>query len=239
MPLLDHLHGPLAGARHWESFHGGWAYEMMAALNRDLLPEGYFAEAQVHVGSQVEVDVASFEEKDPASWSQGNGGVAVQTWAPPLATLVMPAVFPDELEVQVFKKEGGPTLVAAVELISPGNKDRPETRRLFASKCASYLQAGIGLVIVDVVTERPGNLHNELIDLIQQADVFRLAPEPALYTVAYRPSRQSSGDQIEIWPTSLAVDEPLPTVPLCLRGGPAVPLDLEATYMEVRQRSRL
>jgi hypothetical protein len=237
MPLLDHFRGPLSDARHWESFHGGWAYEMMAALNRDLLPEGYFAEAQVHVGSQVEIDVASFEEKHSASWSQGNGGLAVQTWAPPVATLIMPAVFPDELEVQVFRKEGGPTLVAAVELISPGNKDRPETRRLFAAKCATYLQAGIGLVIVDVVTERPGNLHNELVDLIEQAGSFRLSP--SLYTVAYHPVRRQTGDQIDIWPTSLELGQLLPTVPLCLRGGPAVPLDLEATYMEVRQRSRL
>ncbi len=49
MPLLDHFRSPLSDARHWESFHGGWAYEMMAALNRGLLPEGYFAEAQVHI----------------------------------------------------------------------------------------------------------------------------------------------------------------------------------------------
>ena len=32
----------------------------------------------------------------------------------------------------------------AIELASPGNKDRPETRRAFAAKCASYLARGIG-----------------------------------------------------------------------------------------------
>jgi hypothetical protein len=163
----------------------------------------------------------------------------VQTWAPPVATLDMPAVFPEELEVQVFRKEGGPTLVAAVELISPGNKDRPETRRLFAAKCAAYLQTGIGLIIVDVVTERPGNLHNELIDLVKQAESFKISGDPSLYSVAYRPSRRPTGDHIEIWPIPLAIGQSLPTMPLSLRGGPTVPLDLEATYMDVRQRSRL
>jgi len=44
--------------------------------------------------------------------------------------------------------------VAAIELVSPGNKDRPETCRLFAAKCVAYLTRGIGLVVIDIVTER-------------------------------------------------------------------------------------
>lgn len=213
---------------------------MTAALNGGILPSGYFAEAQVHVGSPVEVDVASFEEgEERVNGPESNGGVAVQTWAPAVATLVMPALFPDDIEVRVFRQEGGPTLVAAVELVSPGNKDRLEARRSFAAKCASYLQAGIGLVVVDVVTERSGNMHNELLTLLEKPEVFRLAPEPALYTIAYRPSRKESGDQIEIWPVPLELGQALPTMPLALRGGPTVALDLEGSYMEARQRSRL
>ena len=42
-------------------------------------------------------------------------------------------------------------MVAAIELVSPGNKDREETRSAFAAKCAGYLQAGIGLVVIDIV----------------------------------------------------------------------------------------
>jgi hypothetical protein len=238
MPLLDHFHPPLADARHWESFHGAWAYEMMGTLNRGVLPPGYFAEAQVHVGL-VEVDVPTFAEDNASAWPAGNGGVAVKTWAPPATALVMPAVFPDEIELRVFRQEGGATLVAAVELVSPSNKDRPETRRLFAAKCASYLQARIGLVVIDVVTERSGNMHHELLDLLRQSAAFRLDPEPSLYTVAYRPSRTATGEQIEIWPTALAIGQPLPTMPLALRDGPTVPLELESAYMEARQHSRL
>ena len=241
MPLLDHFHPPLSTARHWESFHAAWATEIMAALNRGLLPPGYFAEAQVHVGSRVEVDVASFQRGGPAPQADDNGGgVAVQTWAPPVATLVMPAVFPDEIEVQVYSSVGGSTLVAAVELISPGNKDRPETRRAFAAKCAGYLQMGIGLVIVDIVTERQANLHDELIGLLDQADTFRFPEAASLYAAAYRPVRtEARGDQVELWPTPLAVGQALPTLPLSLRGSVTLPLQLEASYEETRRRSRL
>ena len=239
MPLLDHFHPPLSLSRHWESFHASWATEMMAALNRGVLPPGYFAETQVHIGSRVEIDVASFEQEDPTS-TIVDGGVAVQTWSPPLATLVMPTVFPDEIEVQVFSTATGATLVAAIELVSPGNKDRPETRRAFAAKCASYLQMSIGLVIVDIVTGRQANLHDELVRLLEQPEIFRFTPDSPLYSVAYRPVRRDpGGDQVELWPIPLAIGQTLPIMPLALRGAMTVPLDLEATYVEARQRSRM
>ncbi|HMB02466.1 MAG TPA: DUF4058 family protein, partial [Isosphaeraceae bacterium] len=213
MPLLDHFHPPLAPTRNWESFHALWAGAIVERLNRVILPEGYFAETQVHVGGRVEVDVASFHHPETAPESEPEGGnVAVATWAPPKTTLSMPAVFPDEIEVQVFRSSGGATLVGAVELISPGNKDRPEARRAFAAKCASYLQLGIGLVIVDIVTERQANLHDELVQLLQQAETF-LFPSPAsLSAVAYRPVRRNpADDRIDLWPMPLAIGQHLPT----------------------------
>jgi hypothetical protein len=74
----------------------------------------------------------------------------------------MPAIFPDDFQVQVFSSVAGPTLVAAIELVSPGNKGRAESRRAFAAKAAAYLQRGIGLIVVDIVTTRHANLHDEL-----------------------------------------------------------------------------
>jgi hypothetical protein len=73
------------------------------------------------------------------------------------------AVLTDVIEVQVFSTSAGPILVGAVELVSPANKDRASHREAFVTKCASYLQQGIGLVIADVVTERRANLHAELL----------------------------------------------------------------------------
>jgi hypothetical protein len=148
-------------------------------------------------------------------------------------------VFPDDIEVQVFATITGATLVAAIELVSPGNKDRPDTRQAFVAKCLTYLTRGIGLIVVDIVTNRLANLHNELMAMIRGGERFLLAASPVTYAVAYRPSRQPSGDQIEVWPRLLPLGQALPVLPLALRNAGMVPVDLEATYTEARDRSRL
>ena len=242
MPLLDHFRPPISQMRFWESFHTAWTAALMEYLNGEVLPPGYFAQAQVHVGSRVEVDVATFEENAAGALS-ANGGAAILTapaYAPAAAALTMPLLFADEIEVQVFADRTGPTLVGAIELVSPGNKDRPEARRAFVAKCFSYLSQGIGLVVVDIVTERTANLHNELVRQMGLAEPY-LLPEPTgLYAVAYRPLRQSQGgDQADLWPAPLALGQPLPVLPLGLRNAGCVPVDLETTYGEARVRSRL
>lgn len=241
MPLLDHFHPPLYPQRRWESFHSLWAAEIVAALNGAVLPEGYYAETQIHLGGRVEVDVATMEQ--PLSRSGPRNGPATLTaapWAPPAPALVMPALFPDEIEVEVYGGATGAHLVGAIELVSPRNKDRPEARRAFAIKCACYLQMGVGLIVVDVVTDRLANLHNEMTQLLQQPEQYRLAGEGGPYVVAYRPARrEGAGDEIDIWPLALAVGQPLSVMPLALRNGPTLPVDLEVTYTEARAKSRL
>src|SRR6476619_1722054 len=103
MPLLDHFHPPVSDRRSWEGFHGLWAAALVEKLNRDVLADEYYADMQVHVGSQVEVDVATLGESRGAG--QGGTGAATgaaRAWAPPATNLVVPAVFPDDIEVQVF-----------------------------------------------------------------------------------------------------------------------------------------
>jgi hypothetical protein len=243
MPLLDHFHPPLLGQRRWESFHSFWATAIAMNLNTRL-PKYYFAEVQVTIGPRIEVDVATLEsQEEPVAQDTalGNGGVAVaaEVWAPPVATLQLPAVFPDEIEVRVFNGEGGPKLVAAVELVSPGNKDRDDARRAFAAKCLSYFQAGVGVVVVDIVTSRLANLHDELIDLMKLPETLGYPHEGSLYAVAYRPLRQNGTDRIDVWPAPMAVGQTLPTLPLAVRGLGCLRLELEASYSEARKVSRL
>jgi hypothetical protein len=124
--------------------------------------------------------------------------------------------------------------------VSPGNKDRPETRRAFAAKCAAYLQAGIGLLIVDIVTDRHANMHDELIDLLRQPEQFAFPSDALLYATSYWPHRLKPGDdRIDIWTAALTLGEALPTMPLALRRGPTLPVELEATYTEARSKGRL
>lgn len=240
MPLLDHFHPPLSDTRHWESFHARWAAAIADELNEKLLPAGYYAEEQVHVGGRVEIDVATFE-RERARNSEGPGGtatLAVAAWSPPEADLTIPATFPDIIEVLVFDSESGPTLVAAVELVSRGNKDRADARRAFAAKCAAYLQQGIGLVVVDTVTSRQANLHDELI-LLMDDRADHLMGDDLLYTVGYRPGVRKEMPQIEIWRRPLSVGQPLPTMPLFIGKAGTLPLDLELTYSDARHRRRM
>jgi hypothetical protein len=166
MPLRDHFHPPLSIRKSWEVIHGGWAFVIAQRLNSEVLPSGYESEQQVHRGTRVEIDVAAFEHTQGAELfgddrENGTVATAVRAYAPPAPLIEGEVAFtdPDLFEVQVFKSEGGWKLVAAIELVSPSNKDRAANRRSFATKIASYLQQGVSVAVVDVVTNRIANLH--------------------------------------------------------------------------------
>jgi len=242
VPLLDHFHLPLYPRYPWESFHSYWAAAIGGHLNR-ILPRRYQALIQTHLGPQIEADVAEFERPPNPGDEQSNngpgGGVAVETYAPPVTTMVMPAVYPDDLEVEVRDMRDDARLVAVVELVSPRNKDRPDARRAFAAKCAAYLQRGIGVLTADTVTTRQANMHNELVQLLEWDERFLLPAETSLAAVAYRPARRGDANEIDVWAVPLVIGEALPILPLALLGTRAIPLDLETTYTEARLQARL
>ena len=64
--------------------------------------------------------------------------------APPTPGLAVAVEWPsvDEVRVEVFADDGDPRLAAAIELVSPRNKDRTRARAAFAAKCADYLRRG-------------------------------------------------------------------------------------------------
>jgi hypothetical protein len=240
MPLLDHFHPPLCERRHWEGFHSRWAGALADVLNGGGLPQNLFAEPAVHIGGQAQVDVATLES-EPLTTANGSRATATRTQSAktvPVPTWVVPAVFLDSFEVKVFSTEAGPTLVAAIELVSPSNRDRPQTRRAFAVKCASYLTQGIHLIVADIVTNRAANLHNEIMSLMETTN-FRLPPESKLYSVAYRPVLRDSREEIDIWPATYSIGECLPTLPLYVSADFAVQVDFEAAYQETCQKLRL
>jgi hypothetical protein len=221
MPLLDHFHAPLYPARHWESFHAQWLASIVDILN-ERLPRHYFAEALVRTGNRIEEDIITF-----AAFAETE--VSMEMPLP-----ANPGIF----ELQVFNQEGGNRLVAAIEMVSPANKDRPETRRTFATKCASLIYSGVGLMIIDIVTSRLGQMHNEFIRLMEKGDEY-LMPDGPLYAIAYRPYLGRDEGRCEMWPAPLAVGQPLPTLPLPLDRGQYISVPLEATYMEACQKLRL
>ena len=210
-----------------------------------ILPDQFVAEPRVHLGSQVEIDIATFATDDFLSnhgeAGDNSGGVATAVWAPAQPSLAVESELPDcdEYEVRVYDRERGRRLVAAVELVSPANKDRPEHRRLFVAKCAALLQQHVSVVIVDVVTIRDFNLYADLLEMLQQRDPALGTQPPNLYAVACRYHESHNKWLLETWNHPLTVGQPLPRLPLWLTDSFAVPLDLEETYEQTCRDLRL
>jgi hypothetical protein len=143
-----------------------------------------------------------------------------------------------DVEVAVAAIDPAPALfverdgrfVAAVELVSPRNKDRPVARATYLSRYAGYLIEGVHLLLVDV-HRRPAGF--SFADGIAQE--LRIENQPSLpptLAVSYRVGEPAAtgGRLLAIWRRSLAPGERLPTLPLHLQVDLAIPVDLEATY---------
>jgi hypothetical protein len=231
MPLRDHFRSPLDDTTCWEGFHGQWPAVIVQHL-RHRLPAGYVAEPRVHSGSQVEIDVAAFEKDESPSapaLGEGNGGVATAVWSPPQPSVAVETALPDYdgYEVRVYDARRGRRLVAAVEIVSPANKDRPEHCNVFVAKCATLLLKGVAVSIVDLVTVRRFNLYADLLALIGHSDPTLGAEPPPLYAASCRWVAKGTRKLLETWSHVLAVGQPLPTLPLWLAEDVSVPLDLE------------
>jgi hypothetical protein len=227
MPLLDHFHPPLHGPRRWEGFHHAWATVIAQHLNHGILPPDYFAEPEIGV------------ETHPDG---GNIGTVTAVWSPPRPRIAAKVDFArlDSYEIRVYQDLGGAELRAAIELISPANKDRKGSRQTFAAKCAGYLKHGVAVVIVDIVTARRANLHAELFDTLAVKGRRAAWHSPSgLYAAAYRPVTTRKSPRVEVWPEALALGESLPVMPLWLSLDLCVPVRLEESYVDTCQSLRI
>ena len=241
MPLLDHFHEPVLSESPWPSFHVQWATFLVGQLNRLLPSPRYLAQANIHLGQQVEADVAELEATDGLQHSVNgsNGDLAVKTLAVPPALMTMPATFPDDLEIQVSDRRSGRAIVGVIELVSPGNKDRAESRDDFGQKCAAYLRQGIGLVVIDLVSDRLFNLHNNLVRAMHQKSSLLLHDETNVYANSYRPAHRQDESVIDVWSFLLEIGKPLPVIPFGIRGHSPIMLDLEASYEQTCRNANL
>jgi Protein of unknown function (DUF4058) len=75
-----------------------------------------------------------------------------QHWQPSPPTQVVPfaSAMMEQVEVGIFSSEQSTKLIGAIEIVSPANKDRPSQREVFVTKCQSYLEQGVGLIVIDV-----------------------------------------------------------------------------------------
>jgi len=238
MTLRDHFHAPLADFASWEEFHCAWPGFMMARLNAILPPE-YRSGVRVRLGSAVEIDLGAYEHEEPMTTDDGPGGGTAVAWAPARPSLLLDTEepVPPEYEVRVYDERRGRRLVAAVEIVSPRNKGRGESRGAFVSKCHALLRQGVCVAIVDPVTERSANLYAELAGSLGAARPA-VADSP-IYAVSCRARTVRGRWRVEEWEHILEIGSPLPTLPLWLTEERYVALELERTYEETCRAMRI
>ena len=224
--------------RSWDSVHPLWLTYLIEWV-QPRLPAGYKA----FLGGVPALTVGS---------ANGRPDVSVRQWGlekpaePATDTAVMQ---PDqELSVAIRLEPQRAVhidyhgqLVAAVELVSPRNKDRADAKETYANRYLGYLRLGVHLLLVDVLPRPKGF---SFADAITDGLGVDLTPLPAPFAAAHRvgevvPVGDDMGSLLGVWRRPLPAGEPLPTLPLPLSVHHAVEIDLEHTYRRAAERAYL
>ena len=237
MPVHDWKKAPKGCFHH---FHQQWVGELCDALNAGRLPAGFFALVETQtMGVVPDVQTIRRQARNGAGNGAGNGpvggrsrsgGVAVAE-APPRTRFVLRQT-QQEAEAKrasrVAIHESFGELVAIVEVVSPGNKDREEALTTFVEKAQGLLEAGVHLLLVDLFP--PGRRDPQGVHPLIWGDdadgEFALPAEAPLTLASYR-----AGLPREAYVEPVAVGAALPEMPLFLARSRYVPTPLESSYL--------
>lgn len=220
-----------AGIFH--DFHTVWISQIRTALNEGLLPEGYYALAEQHAREAI-ADVLALHsstlERGARDWLPDAGGVAVAD-APP-RTRRRQTIQTETLirrRSLAIRHVSGHRLVALIEIVSPGNKDRARHVAEFAGKVAEALEIGVHVLMVDLIPPSPHDpegMHGVILrELEPSAEPYELPHDEPLTLARY-----SAGPPVEIYLEHLAVGAVLPDMRLFLTSDRYVNVPLSATY---------
>jgi hypothetical protein len=119
-------------------------------------------------------------------------------------------------------------LVAAIEIVSPSNEDRPENRATFISKMATLLRNNVCVSIIDVVSTCDFNLYADLMGFLHGVDPALGSEPPPMSAATLRMRHEDRRRLMDNWYHPLAIGQPLPTLPIWLKETWAISLDLES-----------
>lgn len=215
-----------AGLYH--AFHEDWIGALARVLNHGGLPREFFAIRELSIGGPVP-DVLALRLTD---WGQesdgGSPGLAVAE-APPRTRVVRHAeemIYLRRTDRIAIRHQHG-ELVAAIEIVSPGNKASKNALQEFVRKTTDFLRQGVHLSVIDPFPpgkRDPQGIHKAIWDEFIEED-FDLPPDRPLVLASY-----DAGPPPVAYVESVAVGQPLVDMPLFLRPGFYVPMPLEATY---------
>jgi hypothetical protein len=218
----------------FHGFHTVWIGLLNNALNEGLLPQGYYALPEQHLGRPI-ADVLTLHTSPapstpPFPLPPVTGGTAVAE-APPRVRhrhTVEPAALARRRSLAI-RHVSGHRLVALLEIVSPANKDRARHVADFTAKAVDALDVGVHLLVVDLFpagTHDPHGMYGAILQRLAQSDEPYDVPEDEPLTVV----SYAAGPQVEVYLEHVAVGAVLPEMPLFLRPDRYVNVPLEATY---------
>lgn len=219
-----------AGIFH--AFHHEWVSEVSRALNRGVLPSGYYALPEQFAGG-LGPDVLTLRRP-------GVNGIAPPT-EPPSGGVAL-AVDPPKVRIRMSSEANryaakakavtvrhvsNHQVVAMVEILSPGNKNNQNGLNAFVRKAHEALAAGIHLLLIDLFppsSRDPLGIHGAVWGEDCGPD-YVLSPDKPLTCVGY-----IGGTGAQAFVEHIAVGDDLPDMPLFLTPDLYVNVPLEKTY---------
>lgn len=236
MPIHDWTRVDAGTFHH---FHTTWITVLSNRLNAGLLPEGFYAMHEQHAGRPI-ADVLTLQlerspRDKPADEGPADGAIAVAEAPPRVSRKLVAApqaAYRQLRRTIAIRSTGGHRIVAMIEIVSAGNKDRSTSVSDFVEKAWAAIQHGIHLLIVDLFPpslQDPGGMHNMIWRRFDSADYEPPAGKP-LTAAAY-----AALSLPEAYVEPLAVGDTLPTMPLFLQANRYINLPLDEPYSEAYQ----
>lgn len=233
MPLHDWTH---VETSTFHDFHTRWIAHLTEWLNRGLLPNRYYAQAEQHLGRKVG-DILTLHESDPTFLRTApvppldSGGVALLETAPRVMRTGRFNLEPRGQRTLTIRHTSGHRIIALLEIVSPGNLGSTDNLGEFTRKVVEALKLGIHVVVLDVFP--PGDhdtaglhvaiTHRANTDLEEEEPLPEDRPLSFLSYAADPPSTTAYQEY-------RAVGEELPELPLFLSPTRYIPLPLKPTY---------
>jgi hypothetical protein len=219
-----------AGTLH--DFHSSWITHLKEALNGGRLPRDYYAMAEQHTSLRVP-DIITLHAPDILTGRPpltGNGGVALIDAPPRISRRLVASAelnYTAMRRTLVVRHIIGHRLVAMIEIVSPGHKDRETSVAQLAEKIETALRTGVHVLLVDFF--RPGKhdprgVHGAAWSAFD-AQGYDLPRDRPLTLASYL-----AGQIPEAFLEHVGFGEPLPEMPLFIEYLAHVRVPLEPTY---------
>jgi hypothetical protein len=230
MPLHD-----WKDERGWDGIHLLWLAQLLDWI-QPRLPPGFRA----YVGSVPALTLEAGNRKPDVTlrgWRSPPNEAAPSNSAAPAPDRETVATFTLDPQRAIHVDWHG-QLIAAIEVVSPRNKHRLDSKARYTRRYLGYLRQGVHLMLIDVFSQPAGFSFADAIS----ADLgLGEPPAPPPHAISYRvgglvPRGEEMGTQIAVWCRLLKGGQPLPELPLALDQDQAVPIDLETTYHGAARR---